>query len=147
VADKIILIEQFRLVHHVRERHSAWPLEIPGGLIKVGGDPVDTARREVEEETGRSLLRLEKITEFLPAAAEFTAVIHIYVGEIEAGEGGGVHGLEEEDENIKVHVLSPRDAIKLLDTGRIGDGKTQIALHWLARHHEALRTRWLAERA
>jgi len=42
-----------------------------------------------------------------------------------------------------VHSVSRNDAIALLDAGKINNGLTIIALHWLARHGDRLRAEWL----
>ncbi len=66
----------------------------------------------------------------------------LYCGRTAAQGLGGVHGLREEGEDIKVHVLAVRDALALLDGGRILNAKTLVALHWLARRYPSLKQSW-----
>ena len=44
---------------------------------------------------------------------------------------GGIFGLQEENEDIKVHVLSAEDAFAAVRSGRINNAATIIALQWL----------------
>ena len=41
-----------------------------------------------------------------------------------------------------MHSVAREDAIALLDAGKINNGLTLIALHWLARHGDRLRSEW-----
>jgi ADP-ribose pyrophosphatase len=56
---------------------------------------------------------------------------------------GEVKGVDTEHEDILVHSVDRADAIALLDAGKINNGLTIIALHWLARHGDRLRAEWL----
>ena len=144
--DVVVLIEQFRIINYLNQRPSAWNLEIVAGLIAAGDTPLDTIRREIAEESGRTAKRIEPIALFTSSPGVFTEMIHMFIAEVEAGLAGEVHGLAAEHENIRVHVLSYADALKLADEGWIDDAKTLLALNWFARKHEAIRHRWLNEK-
>lgn len=143
VNDTVILIEQFRLPALVRQRKSAWTLESVAGMIEIGDSANNTAIRETLEESGHDVQALEKVGEFLSSPGAFTEVMHCYIARITAGPSGTMHGLSEEHENIKVHVLPLSEAIALADRGVIEDMKTSFLLNWLARHHKELRQRWM----
>jgi hypothetical protein len=49
---------------------------------------------------------------------------------------GGVHGLAEEHEDIRVEINTAHQAIRLLDDGVIEAGPAVVGLAWFARHHE-----------
>lgn len=146
VRDVVVLIEQFRIINYLNQRPSAWNLEIVAGLIAAGDTPLDTARREISEESGRTAKRIEPLAVMTSSPGVFTEMIHLYIAEVEAGLAGEVHGLAAEHENIRVHVLSFADALKLADEGWIEDAKTLLALNWFARKHDAIRHRWLNEK-
>ena len=57
---------------------------------------------------------------------------------------GGVHGLAEEHEDIRVEVIPAHQAIRLLDEGLIEAGPAVVGLAWFARHHGRIRREWLA---
>ena len=50
-------------------------------------------------------------------------------------QNGTIAGLDEENEDILVHLLPREDALELLATGRIGNASTIIGLQWLAMNH------------
>lgn len=143
VQDTVILIEQFRLPVYLRQQSSGWFLETVAGLIPEGKTAEDTARLEVEEEAGCPARRMEFVAKFFGTPGSVTETFDMYIAEVDAGEHGRVHGLAHEQENTRVHVLSVKDAIALADSGKIEDGKTLLVLNWFARHHTAIRERWL----
>jgi ADP-ribose pyrophosphatase len=57
---------------------------------------------------------------------------------------GGVHGLPEEHEDIRVVVKPWAEIEVMLDAGAIKSGHTLIALCWLSRHRQRLRQLWAA---
>jgi ADP-ribose pyrophosphatase len=62
---------------------------------------------------------------------------------VDASGAGGVHGLDEEHEDIKVVVYGVDEALEMLREGEIVNGKTIIALQWLALNYSQLKRRWL----
>jgi ADP-ribose pyrophosphatase len=71
-------------------------------------------------------------------------VVHTFIGRVETAGAGGVFGLPDEGEDIKVHVLPFERALAWLDEGRLRVASTLLAMQWLARHRESLRARWCA---
>jgi len=61
---------------------------------------------------------------------------------VDADRAYGVHGLESEGEDIKVHVLTVDDALGWLGEGRIRNAKTIIVLQWLALNYPTLKADW-----
>lgn len=141
--DAVVLIEQFRLPAFLHQHKAPWLLEIVCGLIGIGESPDIAARRETEEESGCQLRRIEKIGQMFSTPGCLTELLHFYIAEVTAGSSGTVHGMNNEHENIRRHVVPFEDALKLADTGVIEDLKSVFALNWLARHHDSLRHRWL----
>jgi ADP-ribose pyrophosphatase len=52
---------------------------------------------------------------------------------------GGVHGLDHEHEDIRVHVMEFAEAIRAVREGRIRSATGLVALQWLALNRERLR--------
>lgn len=69
----------------------------------------------------------------------------ILVGEVDASVAKGNHGLEEENEDILVHVVSREQAYRWVEEGKIDNAASVIALQWLELHHKKLRTEWKTE--
>ncbi|MGN6269840.1 MAG: NUDIX hydrolase [Sphingomonas sp.] len=93
----VILVEQFR----VPLGRSC--LELPAGLIgdvDAGESVEDSARRELEEETGYHAGEIEDLGEFYssPGMASESFTLVRATGLTKVGDGGGDH-----DENITVH--------------------------------------------
>ena len=118
--------EKFILVKQYRPAVESEMLELVAGLLdKEGESPEDAIVREVEEESGYAVDKLEHILNFYPSPGAFAEKLHIYFGEVshKIGEGGGVEG---ENENIKIVELSKED----LKNKQLDDAKTLIAVQW-----------------
>lgn len=139
--DRVILIEQFR-IGALEQKDGPWLLEIVAGIIGPGESKLEVARREAMEEAGCELLDILPVCEYLVSPGGTTESITLYCGRVDSTGVGGVHGLAEEHEDIRVLVLPSDDALALLDSGRVLSATTLIALQWLARRREALRERW-----
>ena len=68
--------------------------------------------------------------------------IRLYCGRVNSSGAGGVFGLAEENEDIRVRAMPADEAIALLDGGTLVNAPVIIALHWLARRREQLRRLW-----
>jgi ADP-ribose pyrophosphatase len=66
----------------------------------------------------------------------------IFAARIDATQLDGVHGLEEEAEDIRVFALAAEDAFQWVESGRICNSMTIIGLEWLAKNRDFLRQRW-----
>lgn len=139
-SDEVLLIEQFRV--GALETVHPWQFEIVAGLVEPGEAPEDVARREAQEEAGVTLGQLEKVMEFLPSPGGSDELLMLYVAHADLGSAGGVHGLAEEGEDIRVNVMSVNQALAALQRGRINNAPCIIALQWLALNKPRLQARW-----
>lgn len=142
--DSVVLIEQFR-IGALDAPGGPWLLEIVAGII--GGDETaaDVAHREAMEEAGCRVLDLIPICEYFVSPGGTSERITVYCGRVDAADAGGIHGLAQEGEDIRVHVVPFADALEMLRTGRIDSASPIIALQWLALHREEVRRRWLGD--
>jgi ADP-ribose pyrophosphatase len=133
---RILLVNQFR--YPTYEKGPGWITETLAGMIDMGEDPEDAARREILEETGCSVRELKHISTFYLSPGGSSERIFLYLAEVADGdkvqEGGG---LAEESEDIASVELTLEDARKQVRTGEIVDAKTIIAIYSLVNHvHE-----------
>ena len=122
---KVVLIEQFRF------GTAALTLEIPGGMIDPGEDPVAAARRELLEETGYDAERFTLLGHVEPNPAIQNNRCYTVLA-----EGARLLGAQDLDEKEDIGVvLRPlSDVPQLLRSGAISH-----ALVWAAfLHHDLL---------
>ncbi|PYC21975.1 NUDIX domain-containing protein [Pseudomonas alcaligenes] len=139
--DAVVLVEQFR-VGALDKSSNPWLLELVAGLIDPGEQPEDVAHREAEEEAGLQLTALWPITQYYPSPGGSDERVHLYVGRCDSLGVGGVHGLAEEGEDIRVHVWPLEDALQAVKDGRIDNAASIIALQWLALNRAEVRGLW-----
>jgi len=138
--DEVVLIEQFRI--GALESDNPWLLEIIGGHIGAGETPEEVARRESLEEAGCEVLDLLPICEFLVTPGTSGERNHLYCARVDASQAGGIHGIKEEGEDIRVEKMSFADAMDEIYGGRINSTTGIMAMQWLALNREQLQQRW-----
>ncbi|HZT88832.1 MAG TPA: NUDIX domain-containing protein [Stellaceae bacterium] len=141
--DRIVLIEQFRLPA-LLTGFSPWQVEVVAGLVERD-EPADAvARRETREEANLAIIGdLVPIQRYLPSPGASDENVTLFCGRVDSAAAAGVHGLAEEQEDIRVVVTSFAEVEAMVDAGRIENGHTLICLHWLLRNRERLRALWL----
>jgi ADP-ribose pyrophosphatase len=140
--DRIVLIEQFRLAALYGGR-SPWQLEAVAGLVDSDETPEEVARRETREEADLDPIGpLLPIQKMMPASGSLDEVIWLFCGRVDSGGAGGVHGLAEEHEDIRVVVKEFAEVEALLDGGTVESAHTLVMLSWLLRHRDRLRREW-----
>ena len=139
--DEIGLIEQFRPGALAAGWHP-WLIELPAGIIDEGQSPEEVAIREAHEETGLEISDPIPAARYLVTPGGSSESMQIFAARIDATQLKGVHGLEEEAEDIRVFPLAVDEALAWVENGRICNAMTMIGLGWLARNREALRQKW-----
>jgi ADP-ribose pyrophosphatase len=71
-----------------------------------------------------------------------TEFVHLYLGRCDSAGVGGLHGLEEEAEDISVTTWAFEDALQAVRDGRISNAASIIALQWLALNRAEVRGLW-----
>lgn len=127
--DHVVLTRQFRLPTYVNGNPTGMLIETCAGLLD-DEHPDDAIRREVQEETGYQLAAVERVLEAYMSPGSVTERLFFYLAEYSAATarqaGGGV-----EEEEIEVLELPLAEALRLVTTGEIQDGKTIILLQYL----------------
>ncbi len=139
--DAVVLIEQFR-VGAMDKAENPWLLELVAGLIDKDEEPEEVAHREAQEEADLILGPLWPVSRYFPSPGGSDELVHLYIGRCDSEGAGGVHGLPEEGEDIKVHVMGFADAMQAVRDGRINNAASIIALQWLALNRDEVRGMW-----
>lgn len=140
-ADAVVLIEQFRIGPYARGDYP-WQVETIAGIMKDGETAPDVARREALEEAGCTVTTLEPVASYYMSPGAVSEHMTLYCGRTDAAGLGGVHGLAEEDEDIRVSVVPLADALARVRAQAIGNSPALIALLWLALERDRLRATW-----
>ena len=129
--ETVILTRQFRMPTFLNGNTSGMMIEVCAGLLEKD-NAEDCIRRETQEETGYEISSVEKVFEAYMSPGSVTEIVHFFIAkyheDMKIGEGGGV---AEEQEDIEVLELNFSDALKMVKTGEIKDGKTIMLLQHL----------------
>lgn len=128
----VILTRQFRYPAYFANPQQGWLWEIAAGMLEAGENPAVTAKREVLEEVGFTVDRLEFISEFFLSPGGSSEKIHLFYSEVaienQTSSGGGIL---REGEDIRVESIPLPTALEMVASGEICDAKTIMALLWL----------------
>ena len=141
VRDEVVLVEQIRIAAYDVSA-SPWLLEMVAGMIEEGESVEDVARREALEEAGLVVGRTKPVLSYLASPGGTGERLSIMVGEVDATTAEGIHGLADENEDIRVHVVSREQAYQWVEEGKIDNAASVIALQWLQLHYQTLRNEW-----
>ncbi|MDH5570232.1 MAG: NUDIX domain-containing protein [Gammaproteobacteria bacterium] len=136
--DRVVMIEQFR-IGALRDENGPWLLEVVAGVVEQGESIKDVARRECKEEAGLDVHAFETIHSFYSSPGACSETIYLLCALVDSEKADGIHGLDDEGEDIKVIVMDYEEVIKLLSTDRISSAIPVVALQWLQLHRERLR--------
>ncbi len=137
VLDRFVFIEQFR-AGAIATSDNPWLMEIVAGVIDAGETTEAVAIREAEEEAGLQITQLIPLLNYLPSPGGMSERIYLYLGAVDSSEAGGIHGLETENEDIKVHCIDVDETMELLAQGKFENSAIIIALQYFALHKETL---------
>lgn len=130
----VILTRQFRMPTYVNGNDNGMSIEVCAGLLD-GDDPETCVIKEAEEESGYRVTKVKKVIDAYMSPGAVTEIVSMFVAEysdeMKVSEGGG---LESEHENIEVLEVTFSEAIKMIDSGEISDGKTIMLLQYAQIH-------------
>ena len=119
---RVLLIRQYRYAPD----ENMW--EIPAGRIDDGEQPLEGAKRELAEETGFSARKWKRALSFYPSPGFMSEIMHIYLAEdLTSGKA-----TPEEDERITKRFFPLSAVVKMINAGKIRDGKTIAGVLWYA---------------
>lgn len=128
--DCVVLLEQFRF-GAMHTAQSPWLFELVAGIIEEGEVAEEVVKREALEEAGLTITSCKYITNYLVSPGGTTEQIALFIANVDSTLASGIHGLEEEGEDIRVHVVPRETAYQWVVEGKINNAATIIALQWL----------------
>lgn len=125
----VVLVRQFRVATWVNGNLDGMLIETCAGLLD-DDEPEACIRKEAIEETGYQVSNVRKVFQLYMSPGGVTEIVHFFIAEyderLRQNNGGGV-----EDEDIDVLELPFAQAIEMIRSGEICDGKTLILLQYL----------------
>lgn len=142
--DQVVLIEQIRLPA-IETSETPWLLEAIAGMIEPNETVENVIHREADEEAGLKIGRTEKALSYLSSPGGTSERMYVYVGEVDSTQASGIHGLQSEHEDIRVHVVSRDQAYQWVEQGVIDNPATVIVLQWLQLNYKKLQQKWVKQ--
>ena len=146
--DSVAFVEQFRVggldyrQSPERQHQSPWLWELVAGIIDKDEAIEDVAIREAREETGSLIQTLAPIADYYSSPGGSDEYFYLFADKADLSQVNGIHGLAEEGEDIRVHVVSVEDAWHKMLHGQLNNAHTLIAMQWLKLNHERIRSIW-----
>jgi ADP-ribose pyrophosphatase len=119
VDDRMLVVEQFR------KPLERMQIEIPAGKLDAGENPLDAAKRELEEETSYSCDTMKLLCSFYTSPGFADEIIHLYVAD--QLTQGDAH--LDEDEFLDCESITLEQAQQYIREQRISDAKTITAVY------------------
>lgn len=117
---KFVWINQFRYPHQ------KFLMEFPAGKLDNKEDPFVCAVRELEEETGYTAEKFDKLGAIATTPGFCTEILHLYLA---TGLKSGEHKREEGEYGMEIHYFTKEESEEKIIKGEIIDAKSISAFH------------------
>jgi nudix-type nucleoside diphosphatase (YffH/AdpP family) len=139
----VLVVQQIRMGPLAKGDPNPWLIEPVAGLIDAGESAESTALRELREEAGLGVQAsaLRRVGTYYPSPGAIAQVLTSYVALCDLPDGeGGLHGVDDEGEDIRTHVLSFDALMALIASGEAADAPLIVSAQWLALNRATLRS-------
>lgn len=132
---RVVLTRQFRFPAYVNNHPDGMLVEACAGLLEEDNAEA-CIRKETEEETGYRVHQVRQVLDLFMSPGSVTERLIFFVAEYtndhHVAAGGG---LESDGEEIEVLEIPFEQALAMIETGEIVDGKTVILLQYAKLHN------------
>jgi ADP-ribose pyrophosphatase len=141
---RVVLIEQFRPGALGQKNGTPWSIEIVAGIMDKDHEESgeDIVQREMHEEACLEIEALIPICNYFSSPGYSTEKLKLFCAKVDSTKAPKFCGLREENEDIKIHVVTPEEAFAAVRSGQINNAATIIALQWLELNLEAVNSKW-----
>ncbi|SFI35102.1 NUDIX domain-containing protein [Jannaschia pohangensis] len=142
VRDRVLVVDQIRVGALAKGDPLPWMIEPVAGLIDAGETPEQSALRELEEEAGLKIdaQALVFVARYYPSPGGLAQVLHSFVALCDLPDDAvGLHGVADEDEDIRVRLMPLDDLVAMVATGEAANAPLIVSAQWLALHRATLR--------
>jgi ADP-ribose pyrophosphatase len=137
--DEIVLVNEFRPGCFVAG-DIPFTDNVAAGVVDDGESSLEAAVREMKEETGLDLRDARLVHRGAYVSSGGTSEkVAIAFGFVDTSRAGGIHGNEDESEDILTVVLPAATFVERVRSAAITDFKTLVAGYWFAEHWHELR--------
>ncbi|MBL8012369.1 MAG: GDP-mannose pyrophosphatase NudK [Candidatus Omnitrophica bacterium] len=131
----VILTRQFRLPTYTNGNPTGMMIEVCAGVLEQR-EPEEAIKKETEEETGYRISHVRKVFEAYMSPGSVTEILYFFLAEytkdMKVHEGGGI---DHDQEDIEVLEIPFSEALRMMETGEIRDGKTMLLLQYAQIHN------------
>lgn len=125
---KMIMVEQFR------KPLERVVLEVPAGKIDPGEQPLETAKRELKEETGYTADNVEYLTRIYPSVGYSEEALYVYLC---TGLTSGETDFDD-NEALNIKAFDIDELVDMVMSGKIQDAKSAVAILMVKRLQEGV---------
>lgn len=117
--DEVVFVSQ------LREAIGRVSLELPAGRVDPGEEPIQTAKRELEEETGLIANKIEHMITIYPSTGYTSEKVHIFLAK--EFEKGKMH-LDSTEEILKITRIPFKECVENAKNGKLENASQVIAI-------------------
>jgi ADP-ribose pyrophosphatase len=127
--DSLLFTNQFR--YPTTKEESGWILELTAGSIEPEESAAERAKKEIEEEIGYKVEKIEFIHSFFVSPGGSSERILLYYSEVNSTDkiykGGG---MKYENEDIQLVKTNTKEVVNQLKDNQFRDAKTILGIQW-----------------